>query len=143
MAGPTGRSLTLLLVLALAGCGVRDRAAAPVGERDGHVITAEQIERSGARDAWEALARNGAPLSMAEDSRGNQRVRQRGNSSINLNNAPLLVVDEVPMADLRYLREIRAAAIESIRVLTGTRGTALYGSTGGNGVIVIVTRTGH
>ena len=29
------------------------------------------------------------------------------------------------------------------RVLTGTRGTALYGSTGGNGVIVIVTRTGH
>jgi TonB-dependent starch-binding outer membrane protein SusC len=133
--------VTLLAAVTVSNsCGWRTSGDA-LDNREGQIITAEDVERTGARNAWEVLKRSGTAISLGEDTRGNPgRVRQRGNSSIYLNNAPLLVVDEVRMADLAYLREIPAEAIEKIHIVNGARGTARYGTGAGNGVIIVTTR---
>lgn len=54
---------------------------------------------------------------------------------------PLLVVDGVPYANIT-LDNISADDIESVDVLKGATASALYGSKGGNGAIMITTRKG-
>ena len=64
-------------------------------------------------------------------------VAIRGISSINGENAPLYVVDGVVRTDISYLNSDN---IEKMDVLKGGSATALYGSRGSNGVIVITTK---
>ncbi len=83
----------------------------------------------------------------------------RGNSSISGNNQPLYVVDGLPIinysnsegssgvssADIDYgdgIGDINPQDVESINVLKGPAATALYGSRGANGVIIITTKSG-
>lgn len=61
----------------------------------------------------------------------------RGNRSLNASNAPLILVDGVPYgSDL----DIDPNNIESIDVLKDASSTAIYGSRGANGVILITTK---
>ncbi len=53
--------------------------------------------------------------------------------------APLLVIDGVPFANLT-LRDISPDDVESISVLKGASASALYGSRGGNGAIMVQTK---
>lgn len=69
-------------------------------------------------------------------------VRVRGISSINGSNAPLIVVDGVPMGDAGNLTSVNPNIIESIEVLKDASATAIYGSRGANGVIMITTKSG-
>ncbi len=55
--------------------------------------------------------------------------------------SPLLVVDGVPFGNMT-LRDIPADDIESIDVLKGATASALYGSRGGSGAIMVTTRSG-
>ena len=54
---------------------------------------------------------------------------------------PLLVVDGVPYGNIT-LRDIASDDIESIDVLKGTTASALYGSRGGSGAIMVTTKRG-
>jgi len=86
-------------------------------------------------------------------------IRVRGNSSIRSGNEPLIVVDGVPLAGgntspglgdeilgtgspKNPLNFINQNDIESISVLKDASSTAIYGSRGANGVIVITTKKG-
>lgn len=69
-------------------------------------------------------------------------MRIRGVSSLNGSNAPLMVVDGVPMGDAGNLRSVNPNIIESIEVLKDASATAIYGSRGANGVIIITTKQG-
>lgn len=74
-------------------------------------------------------------------------VRVRGVSSIAGGNEPLYVVDGVPFFnnDVRGfngLAAINPNDIESVDVLKDAASTAIYGSRGGNGVIMITTKSG-
>ncbi|GEP97531.1 SusC/RagA family TonB-linked outer membrane protein [Chitinophaga cymbidii] len=86
-------------------------------------------------------------------------VRVRGTSSIYAETAPLYVIDGVPVysgprevkeagiagnwgATFNPLVDINPDDIESIEVLKDAAATAIYGSRGGNGVIVVTTRSG-
>ena len=85
-------------------------------------------------------------------------IRVRGNSSIRSGNGPLIVVDGVPLdggnisaggTDLlgtsssrNPLNFINQNDIESMSVLKDASSTAIYGSRGANGVIVITTKKG-
>ena len=61
----------------------------------------------------------------------------RGNRSLNASNAPLILVDGVPYgSDI----DINPESIESIEVLKDASSTAIYGSRGANGVIIITTK---
>jgi TonB-dependent SusC/RagA subfamily outer membrane receptor len=66
-------------------------------------------------------------------------VKIRGSASVNGDNNHLYVVDGVPQTDISYLNPDN---IEKMDVLKGASATALYGSGGSNGVVVITTKQG-
>jgi TonB-dependent starch-binding outer membrane protein SusC len=71
---------------------------------------------------------------------GNISIRIRGTNSITSGNQPLFVVDGFPGAG--DLSTINPGDIESIDVLKDASATAIYGSRGANGVIIITTKRG-
>lgn len=88
---------------------------------------------------------------------GSSRVVIRGNSSISGNNQPLYVVDGVPFDNSNQgsagqwggleqgdgLSSINPDDIADIQVLKGAAASALYGYRGGNGAILITTKSGQ
>lgn len=64
-------------------------------------------------------------------------LRIRGNRSINGNNAPLVIIDGVQGGSMG---DINPQDIESVDVLKDASSTAIYGSQGANGVIIITTK---
>ena len=92
---------------------------------------------------------------------GGFSINIRGASSINAGNSPLYVIDGVPIDNARPissasilgfnanrsprnpLSSINASDIESIEVLKDASATAIYGSRGANGVILITTKGGR
>ncbi|MBO9205215.1 MULTISPECIES: SusC/RagA family TonB-linked outer membrane protein [Niastella] len=75
-------------------------------------------------------------------------VRVRGVSSIAGGNEPLYVIDGLPQFndDVRGangLATINPSDIESIEVLKDASATAIYGSRGANGVVMVTTRSGR
>ena len=68
-------------------------------------------------------------------------IRVRGTRSISASNEPLIVVDGVIDA-VSDLNDINSADIEQISVLKDASSTAIYGSRGANGVIIVTTRQG-
>lgn len=82
------------------------------------------------------------------------QIRIRGGSSLNASNDPLIVIDGVPMDNNKVgntmgnsasnlLSTINPQDIESFNVLKDASATAIYGSRGSNGVIIITTKKGH
>lgn len=69
---------------------------------------------------------------------GSTKIRIRGVGTVN-NSDPLYVVDGFPTSDISY---IAPTDIESLEVLKDASATAIYGSRGANGVILITTKKG-
>jgi TonB-linked SusC/RagA family outer membrane protein len=69
----------------------------------------------------------------------------RGASSFQEGEAgqPLIVIDGFPMDDASYINTINPSDIEQIDVLKDASATAIYGSRGANGVIIITTKQGN
>ena len=67
-------------------------------------------------------------------------IRIRGERSITAGNEPLFVVDGTPWEG--SIRDIHPSNIASVEVLKGPSATAIYGSRGANGVIVVTTKEG-
>lgn len=74
---------------------------------------------------------------------GEPRIRVRGNRSLggNAANEPLIVLDGIPY--LGSINSINQGDIQSIDVLKDASATAIYGSRGANGVILITTKRGR
>jgi len=68
-------------------------------------------------------------------------VKVRGTGSITQSNSPLYVVDGYPMEGGAF-RLINPSDIESLQVLKDASSTAIYGSRGANGVVIITTKKG-
>ena len=67
----------------------------------------------------------------------------RGQNSINANSGPYIVVDGVPISKSGgTLNDINPNDIESMEILKDASATAIYGSRGANGVILITTKKG-
>jgi len=87
---------------------------------------------------------------------GSSRVIIRGNASLTGNNQPLYVIDGVPFDNTNLgsagtwggmdmgdgLSNINPDDIDNIQVLKGAAASALYGYRGGNGAILITTKSG-
>jgi len=105
----------------------------------GNIVTPENL-LSG-RVAGVSITTSGAPGSGSE-------IRIRGGSSLNASNNPLIVVDGLPMSGTAggsrgVLATINPNDIESFSVLKDASATAIYGSRGANGVIIITTKKGR
>ncbi len=69
-------------------------------------------------------------------------IRLRGQTSLTGNQSPLIVVDGVQLPDPNMISTISPADIVSYDVLKDASATAIYGSRGANGVILISTKKG-
>lgn len=67
------------------------------------------------------------------------KIRVRGGGSITGDNTPLYIVDGFPVESIN---DIAPSDIESIDVLKDASSTAIYGSRGANGVIIVTTKSG-
>ena len=80
---------------------------------------------------------------------GSATIRIRGGSSLNASNDPLIVIDGLAMDQQgvkgapNALAMVNPADIESFTVLKDASATAIYGSRGSNGVIIITTKKGR
>lgn len=85
---------------------------------------------------------------------GGSSIRIRGGSSIQGGNEPLYVIDGFPVyntsttagvssgAEINPLSSLNPSDIESIDILKDASATAIYGSRGANGVVIITTKKG-
>lgn len=69
-------------------------------------------------------------------------IRVRGSSSISGGNEPLIVIDNIP-TDKEAFAALSISDIQSMDVLKDAAATAIYGSRGANGVIMITTKSGQ
>lgn len=67
------------------------------------------------------------------------KIRIRGNGSISQDSSPLLIVDGFPVSSIS---DIAPSDIENISILKDASSTAIYGSRGSNGVIIVTTKSG-
>jgi iron complex outermembrane receptor protein len=99
----------------------------------GNIVTPENL-LSG-RVAGVNITTSGAPGSGSQ-------IRIRGGSSLSASNDPLIVIDGLPLTGVN-LSSINPNDIESFSVLKDASATAIYGSRGSNGVIIISTKKGR
>ncbi len=115
-------------------------------------VKAEEVNRGALTSPQELLrgkvpgvnivSGNGAPGAGAE-------IRIRGGASLSASNNPLIVIDGVPVANdagpgmSNGLAMVNPNDIASFTVLKDASATAIYGSRGANGVIIVTTKSGE
>lgn len=106
-------------------------------------IDAERLEVKAFSNVSQALAGEVAGVNVINTS-GQPgtaaTIRIRGFGSVNGNRAPLYVVDGVPFSG--SINSINPADIATTTVLKDATATAIYGSRGANGVVLITTKSG-
>lgn len=138
------RAVPVASLLVMAGCGAAALPPTQAGPVGGRIITAEQIERTGARNAWDALVRAHVHLGFFEARTGQpERVSRRGTRSLTSGSEPLVIVNGARTEGLQLLHDIPAGDIASIRLIGGIDATRRYGTGAGGGAILIELRAGH
>lgn len=105
-------------------------------------VSADAIASVPVASAVEAIAGKlaGVQITTTEGSPdAEMKIRVRGGGSITGDNTPLLIVDGSPV---ETISDIAPSEIESIDVLKDASSTAIYGSRGANGVIIVTTKSG-
>lgn len=107
------------------------------------VVSAKDLSTKPVTNAFEALQGKvaGVDITSAQRPGELESIRIRGNRSLNATNAPLYVVDGVVLSS-GGIESINPRDIESINVLKDASSTAIYGSRGANGVILVTTKRG-
>ncbi|NEW82691.1 MAG: SusC/RagA family TonB-linked outer membrane protein [Mariniphaga sp.] len=111
-------------VASVSAANLKERAATNFGEAMIGQIAGVQIQQINGAPGGEGLS-----------------VRIRGTGSITQSSEPLYVVDGYPMEGGAF-RLLNPSDIESMQVLKDASSTAIYGSRGANGVVIINTKKG-
>ncbi len=104
-------------------------------------VKAEDIKQTPAANAMEGLAGKISGLDIVRESGRagtSPTILLRGNRSLNADCSPLYIIDGVAGS----IDNINPNDIESIEVLKDASSTAIYGSAGANGVIIVTTKQG-
>ncbi|WP_461790380.1 SusC/RagA family TonB-linked outer membrane protein [Pedobacter sp.] len=107
-------------------------------------VKVEEITKAPVTSFEEALAGRVAGVQVTSNSGqpgDDINITIRGGNSITQSNAPLYVVDGFPIEDFNA-NSINPDEIESISVLKDASATAIYGTRGANGVIILETKKG-
>ena len=85
----------------------------------------------------------GVSIGKANSPSDDSSVKIRGTNTINAGSAPIYVVDGMVMSnDYGFYNSLNVNDVESIQILKDASATALYGSRGANGVILVTTKKG-
>lgn len=136
--------IPLVAAMSLGACAARslDDASETDSPR-GRMITAAEIQKTGASTAWEALKFT-VRSHYFREYRG-QPVRvssNRGQGSLTLIEEPQVYIDGARVGEITVLRYIPAHIIDNIRILGSADGTTYYGTNAAAGVILIETGMG-
>lgn len=108
-------------------------------------VSAEKFKNKVAVSYGEALVGQmaGVQIQQTNGAPGNEglSVRIRGTGSITAGMSPLYVIDGYPMESSAFAL-VNPSDIESIQVLKDASSTAIYGSRGSNGVVIVTTKKG-
>ena len=100
-------------------------------------VRSEQILQTPTSSVAASMQGRITGLDIAPNADGSTELRIRGNRSINGSNEPLVIIDGVQGGSMS---DLNPEDIESIDVLKDASSTAIYGSQGANGVIIITTK---
>ena len=106
-------------------------------------VNSDALQAVPVANATEALTGKmaGVQITTTEGSPdAEMKIRVRGGGSITQSNDPLFIVDGFPVESIS---DIPASDIEDITVLKDASSTAIYGSRGANGVILVTTKSGQ
>ena len=118
----------------------------------------KEMQVTSIEDALQGRMSNVDIVSMSGDPGSRSAIRIRGTSSLNASSEPLIVVDDIPYnteigdgfdfataneEDYGALVNIAPSDIQSIEVLKDAAATAIWGSKGANGVLLITTKRGQ
>lgn len=133
---PTATSLDEVVVIGFGQVKKRDLTAAV------SVIKSADIVQSPTQNPLEAIAGKAPGVDIVRTSGtpgSNPTVAIRGHRSITGSSNPLYIIDGVQGADPN---DLNSYDIDNIEVLKDASATAIYGSQGANGVIIITTKKG-
>ena len=107
-------------------------------------VNGDDLTTKPVNNAFEALQGKVAGVDITSSERPGTlgSVRIRGQRSISASSSPLYVVDGVPL-QAGGIESINPHDIEAIDVLKDASATAIYGSRGANGVIIVTTKRGR
>lgn len=153
------RSTVAWVALALAGCHSTPNGPAlptpsPTAVQVGYgsqekrdVTTAvssasgEKLRSNSPRTVADMLVGRFPGVEVRQLANGSATIRIRGSRSFRSNEEPLIVVDGIPQQNgAQALMDMSPRDVESIDVLKDAAASAVYGSRGANGVILISTR---
>ncbi len=104
-------------------------------------VKSDEITAFPVLDAMQAVQGRAAGVDIQSNNGGEPgapiSITIRGNTSINASSAPLIVVDGFVGANMPQAQDI-----ESMQILKDASATAIYGSRGSNGVILVTTKRG-
>jgi len=106
-------------------------------------VTGQTLTEQPVTTVSQALAGKMAGVSVTTsegDPDAEIKVRVRGGGSITQDNSPLYIVDGFPVDNIN---DISSSEIASIDVLKDAFSTAIYGSRGANGVVIVTTKSGE
>lgn len=109
------------------------------------VVKSEELTQAQNPDVVQGLSGKVSGLQINTTNSGvNQstRIVLRGNRSLTQNNEALIVIDGV-ISNGTILGRIDPNLIESVNVIKGANGAALYGSAGANGALIVTTKKGN
>ncbi len=148
------RPVQLAEVVAI-GYGTAQRAALTTAVTSISAVDIENVSSASADLALQGKAPGVQVIENAGNPGNAISLRVRGSASLTANSQPLYVVDGVPLTSdditqldlggqgMRGVSSLSASEIASIDVLKDAAATAIYGSRGSNGVVLITTKRGQ
>lgn len=133
---PSNKVLDQVVVIGYGTVKKRDLTGSVVS------VKGDEIVKVAASNPMEALQGkvSGVDITRTSGAAGaNVNVTVRGNRSLSANNGPLYIVDGIQYSSYQ---DINQNDIASIEFLKDASSTAIYGSRGANGVIIITTKRG-
>lgn len=113
-------------------------------------ITADDIQERPAQNILQAIQGKAAGVHVTSNFKPGELpvLRVRGNRSIGASNEPLYVIDGIPLVNSLgvnsfTMSDINPNDIASVEILKDASATAIYGSRGANGVVLITTTKGR
>ncbi len=134
---PSSKSLDDVVVIGYGSVKRKDVTGAVVG------INQNDIKSRPVNDALQAMQGKVAGVDISSNERPGTvgTINIRGVRSLTASNSPLFVVDGIPLIT-GGIENINPLDIETIDILKDASATAIYGSRGANGVVIVTTKQG-
>jgi TonB-linked SusC/RagA family outer membrane protein len=107
-------------------------------------VSNEQITARPVNNVFQALQGKAAGVDITTSLRPGTlgSISIRGARSLTASNSPLYVIDGIPILSNSGIETLNEQDIESIEILKDASATAIYGSRGANGVVLVTTKRG-